>query len=112
MEKKTSENTDYRKVLIELFEKVELSYPRTLVLTARPDDGTGLKLCSHLEEQASLALGSIYGRTVYEVRAWMVPERRTVFKRKGVNLVTYVTAAFGSVTIAKNAYEEIKKLLA
>lgn len=111
MENKTSENTDYRKVLIELFEKVELSHPRTLVLTARPDDGTGLQPVSHLKDQASLALGSLYGRTVYDVNVWMIPEKRTVFK-KGVNLVTYVTAAFGSVTIAKNAYEEIKKLLA
>lgn len=102
---------DYKKVLVELFEKVELSQPRTLVLTARPDDGTGLKPVTHLKEQASLALGSLFGRTVYDVNVWMCPKERTLFKRTIV-LDTYVTAAFGSVTIAKRAYQDLKSLFA
>ena len=107
METKT-ENNDYRKMLLELFEDVKLSHPRTLILTARPDDGTGLKPVAHLKEQANLALGSLYGRTVYDVNVWMIP-KESIF-RKGVNLTTYVTAAYLSVTIAKKAYQELKKL--
>lgn len=108
MEKKTEEKTDYKKLLVELFEDVKLSQPRTLVLTARPDDGTGLQPVSHLKDQASLALGSLYGRTVYDVNVWMNP-KTSIFK-KGVDLNTVVTASFGSVTIAKTAFQELKKL--
>ena len=98
------------KALLTFFERVDISKPRTLVLSVKPDNKeNGLLTCEHIKTIAALALGSLYGRTVFDVNIWMNPGFSTIFSRKYL-LNGKVTATFGSEDKARNAYEHLTKL--
>ena len=110
--KKEVENTDFKKYIKEHYESVHKSKftnPKTLTLVALPDNNEIVTTFDSLESATNIAMGTLFGRSVWETKIWVVPVKK--FLSNNYELITYATVMFQSKEAADKAYKQLKELL-
>lgn len=106
------ENIDYRKFIKEHYESVhksKISSPKTLTLVALPDNNEQVTTFDSLESATNIAMGTLFGRSVWETKIWVVPIKKPFFN--SYEYMVYATVMFGSKELADKAYKQLKETL-
>lgn len=107
--KKEVENTNSKKYIKEHYESVHKSKftnPKTLILVALPDNNEEVTTFDSLESATNIAMGTLFGRSVWETKIWVIPVRKLF--SNSCEFLTYATVMFQSKEAADKAYKELK----
>lgn len=110
--KKEIENTDYKKFIKEHYvsvNKSRFSNPKTLTLVVLPDNNEAVTTFDSLESATNIAMGTLFGRSTWETKIWVVPIRKLF--SNNYELITYATVMFQSKEAADKAYKQLKEIL-
>ena len=89
--------------------KSKFTNPKTLTLVALPDNNEIVTTFNSLESCTNIAMGTLFGRSVWETKIWVVPVRKLFSDNH--ELITYATVMFQSKEVADKAYKQLKELL-
>ena len=106
------ENINYKKFIKEHYSNVHKSKStnlKTLTLVALPDNNEIVTTFSSLESCTNAAIGTLFGRSVWETKIWVIPVRNPF--SNNYELMTYTTVMFQSKEIADKAYKQLKEIL-
>lgn len=111
--KKEVENTDFRKFIKEYYKSVHKSKftnPKTLTLVTLPDNNNEkVTTFNSLESATNVAMGTLFGRSVWETKVWVIPVKKPF--SNNYEFMTYTTVMFQSKELADKAYKQLKEIL-
>ena len=110
--KKEVESTDYKKFIKEHYvsvHKSKVNNPKVLTLVALPDNNEIVTTFDTLEASTNVAMGTLFGRSVWETKVWVSPIKKPFFNNH--EFLTFATVMFGSKELAEKAYKQLKEIL-